>query len=86
VIPDANVESLDTLRVDATSVQGPPRSGIVSTVPASATTTKERVPDTFFLPSSLFSAGPGVFVDMAYYKPAEPPLLRLAKTVAATGR
>ena len=79
-IPDANVELLDTL--DVASVQGPPPSIIVSTVPASATTTEEHVPDALFLPSSLFSADAGVVVDMAY-KPAETPLLRLAKTVAA---
>ena len=76
-IPDATVELLDTL--DVTSVQGPLPSIIVSTVPASATTTKEHVPDTLFLPSSLFSADAGVVVDMAY-KLAETPLLRLAKT------
>lgn len=79
-IPDANVELLDTL--DVTSVQGPPPSVIVSTVPASATTTEEHVPDALYLPSSLFSADAGVVVDMAY-KPAETPLLRLAETVAA---
>ena len=55
---------------------------IVSTVPASATTTEEHVPDALVLPSPLFSAGAGVVVDMAY-KPAETPPLRLVKTVAA---
>ena len=80
-IPDANakVELIDTL--DVTSVQGPPPSVIVSTVPASATTTEEHVPDALFLPSSLFSVDVGVVMDMAY-NPAETPLLRLAKTVA----
>jgi pentafunctional AROM polypeptide len=67
---------LDTL--DVTSVQGPPPSVIVSTVPASATTTEKGVKDSLFLPSSLFSADAGVVVDMAY-RPAETPLLRLAK-------
>jgi shikimate 5-dehydrogenase len=69
-----------------TSAQGPPRSVIVivSTVSASATTTK--IPDTFFSLLSLFSADPGVVLDMVYYKLAETPLLRLAKTVVATGR
>jgi len=62
-IPDANVELLGTL--DVMSVQGPPPSVIVSTVPASATTTGEHVPDALFLPSSLFSADVGVVVDMA---------------------
>jgi len=78
VIPDANVELLDTL--DVMSVQGPPPGVIVSTVPASATTTEEHVADALFLPSSLFSADAGVVADMAY-KPTETPLLRLAKTV-----
>ena len=79
--PDAHVELLlDTL--DVTSVQGPPPGVIVFTVPASATTTEEHVTDALVLPSSLFSAGAGIVVDMAY-KPVETPLLRLAKTVAA---
>jgi pentafunctional AROM polypeptide len=81
-IPGAHVELLDTL--DVTSAQGPPPSVIVSTVPASATTTTEKGvgadtadADALFLPSSLFSADAGVVVDMAY-RPAETPLLRLA--------
>jgi pentafunctional AROM polypeptide len=79
-IPGAHVELLDAL--DVTSIQGPPPSIIVSTVPASATTTeKGTVADSLFLPSSLFSADAGVVVDMAY-RPAETPLLRLAKTTA----
>jgi pentafunctional AROM polypeptide len=84
-IPDARVELLDTLDVTSGQVQGPPPSVIVSTVPASATTTegKGNVPGALFLPSSLFSADAGVVVDMAY-KPAETPLLKLAKT--ATGK
>jgi pentafunctional AROM polypeptide len=75
-IPGARVELLDTL--DVASIQGPPPSVIVSTVPASATTTEKGVKDSLFLPSSLFSADAGVVVDMAY-RPAETPLLRLAK-------
>ena len=82
-IPDARVELLDTLDVTSAQVRGPPPSVIVSTVPASATTTEGNVPDALFLPSSLFSADAGVVVDMAY-KPAETPLLKLAKT--ATGK
>jgi pentafunctional AROM polypeptide len=82
-IPGAHVELLDTL--DLTSLQGPPPSVIVSTVPASATTTEEGAPDALFLPSSLFSAAAGVVVDMAY-KPAETPLLRLAAKTTAAGR
>jgi pentafunctional AROM polypeptide len=82
-IPGAHVELLDTL--DVSSVQGPPPSVIVSTVPASATTTEKGVADALFLPSSLFSADAGVVVDMAY-RPAETPLLRLAKAAAPAGR
>ncbi|KAH9960636.1 aromatic amino acid family biosynthesis-like protein [Russula dissimulans] len=82
-IPGAHVELLDTL--DVTSAPGPAPRIIVSTVPASATTTEEGVADALFLPSSLFSADAGVVVDMAY-KPAETPLLRLAKTAAPAGR
>ena len=78
-IPEANVELPDTL--DVASVQGPPPRVVVSTVPASATTAEEHIPDALFLPSSLFSADAGVVVDMAY-KPAETSLLRLCKTVA----
>jgi pentafunctional AROM polypeptide len=82
-IPGAHVELLDTL--DLTSLQGPPPSVIISTVPASATTTEKGVADALFLPSSLFSADAGVVVDMAY-RPAETPLLRLAKSAAPEGR
>jgi len=45
------------------------------------TRTEEHVLDALFLPSSLFSVDVGIVVDMAY-KPAEMPLLRLAKTMA----
>jgi pentafunctional AROM polypeptide len=80
--PGAHVELLDSL--DVTSIQGPPPSIIVSTVPASATTTEQGVAaDSLFLPSTLFSADAGVVVDMAY-RPAETPLLSLAKTAAAS--
>jgi len=82
-IPGANVELLDSL--DVASAPGPAPSVIVSTVPASATTTEEGTADALFLPSSLFSAGAGVVVDMAY-KPAETPLLRLAKTSVPAAR
>ncbi|KAH8996222.1 Pentafunctional AroM protein [Lactarius akahatsu] len=60
-------------------------SVIVSTVPASATTTNEGVPNALLLPSALFSAEAGVVVDMAY-KPAETPLLKLAKTAVPADR
>jgi pentafunctional AROM polypeptide len=43
---------------------------------------EERVQDVLFLPSFLFSADAGVVVDMAH-KPAETPVLRLARTEAA---
>jgi pentafunctional AROM polypeptide len=84
-IPGARVELLDTLDVTSPQVQGPPPNVIVSTVPASATTTEGNVPDALFLPSSLFSADAGVVVDMAY-KPAETPLLKLAKTATPVGK
>jgi len=77
-IPGAHVELLDTLDVSSVPGGASP-SVIVSTVPASATTTDEGVPNALFLPSTLFSAEAGVVVDMAY-KPAETPLLKLAKT------
>ncbi|KAI0275856.1 EPSP synthase-domain-containing protein [Russula aff. rugulosa BPL654] len=74
-IPGAHVELLDTL--DVTSIQGPPPSVIVSTVPASATTTEKG--------GVAADSLRGVVVDMAY-RPAETPLLKLAKTAAAAGR
>ncbi|KAH9003316.1 Pentafunctional AroM protein [Lactarius hatsudake] len=83
-IPGARVELLDTL--DLSSVPGVVApSVIVSTVPASATTTNEGVPNALLLPSTLFSAEAGVVVDMAY-KPAETPLLKLAKTAVPADR
>ncbi|KAF8880512.1 Shikimate dehydrogenase [Infundibulicybe gibba] len=59
-----------------------PPNVIISTVPASATTTSEGTG--LLLPSSLFDYrdGPAVVVDMAY-KPAETPLLVLAKGAGA---
>ncbi|KAI0261231.1 aromatic amino acid family biosynthesis-like protein [Gloeopeniophorella convolvens] len=79
-IPGAHVELIDTL--DWTTLREPAPSVIISTVPASATTTEEGTPNALFLPPSLFSAEAGVVVDMAY-KPAATPLLKLAKTVPA---
>jgi pentafunctional AROM polypeptide len=79
-IPGAHVELLDTLDVE--SVQGPAPSVIISTVPSSAMTIEEDTPNALLLPSSLFSAEAGVVIDMAY-KPAETPLLKLAKTIPA---
>ena len=80
-IPGAHVELLDTLDMSGAA----PPSVIVSTVPASATTTDEGVPNALFLPSTLFSAEAGVVVDMAY-RPAETPLLKLAKTAVPANR
>ncbi|OCH92448.1 aromatic amino acid family biosynthesis-like protein [Obba rivulosa] len=57
---------------------GPAPTIIVSTVPASATTTDPDVENALYLPISIFeSSAGGVVVDMAY-KPAETPLLALA--------
>ncbi|TFK60653.1 Pentafunctional AroM protein [Pluteus cervinus] len=60
----------------------PPRI-IVSTVPASATSANSSDKAGITLSESLFSYqdGPAVVIDMAY-KPAETPLLKLAKTVS----
>jgi pentafunctional AROM polypeptide len=79
-IPGAHVELLDSL--DVASVRGPAPSVIISTVPASATTIEENTSNALPLPSSLFTAEVGVVVDMAY-RPAETPLLKLAKTLPA---
>jgi pentafunctional AROM polypeptide len=56
---------------------------IVATVPASATTTDDAQAHAVYLSQSLFEyrAGPAVVVDMAY-RPAETPLLGLAKAAA----
>ena len=47
---------------------------------ASATATDQDVTGTVYLPELIFEAHSGIVVDMAY-KPAETPLLSLAKTV-----
>ncbi|KZT06660.1 Pentafunctional AroM protein [Laetiporus sulphureus 93-53] len=61
---------------------GPPPMVIVSTVPATATTTDPYVKDALYLPSTIFPfEGEGVVVDMAY-KPVETPLLVLAANEA----
>ena len=54
-----------------------PPGVIVSTVPAEATSLEDEA-GRVSLPRTLFAAAKGVVVDMAY-KPAETPLLRLAK-------
>lgn len=82
--PEVGVQLVDDL--DSWTVERPSPSIIISTVPASATTTNDSKQDAVFLPRGLFhgSYAPedGIVVDMAY-KPAETPLLALAK---ATGK
>ncbi|KAJ7678186.1 Shikimate dehydrogenase [Mycena polygramma] len=75
--PHAHVEILDNLNEWPNGTVPP--NVIVSTVPANATTTSDT-PDAVQLSSSLFlyRDGPAVVIDMAY-KPAETPLLALAK-------
>ncbi|KAG1787738.1 uncharacterized protein HD556DRAFT_1448421 [Suillus plorans] len=78
--PDAPVKLIETL--DVWPAEGPAPTVIVSTVPASATTTDSTNPGAVLLPLALFDATVnGVVVDMAY-KPAETPLLTLAKSAA----
>ena len=60
---------------------GAPPRVIISTVPAEATTTSALATNALHLPPTLFTAPTGVVVDMAY-KPAETPLLLLAKEAA----
>lgn len=57
-----------------------PPTVVVSTIPAQATTTDQDAAGSVYLPESIFEAHSGVVVDMAY-KPAETPLLTLAKAV-----
>ncbi|KAJ6447913.1 EPSP synthase-domain-containing protein, partial [Mycena vitilis] len=75
--PHAHIEVLDNLNEWPNGTVPP--NVIVSTVPANATTTSDT-PDAVQLSSSLFlyRDGPAVVIDMAY-KPAETPLLALAK-------
>ncbi|KAI0051585.1 aromatic amino acid family biosynthesis-like protein [Auriscalpium vulgare] len=77
-IPGAHVELLDEL--GNWPVGAAPASVIISTVPASATTTEEGAQNALFLPNALFGNEGGVAVDMAY-KPAKTPLLALAEAV-----
>ena len=74
--PDAKVELVESLG----DWSGSPPTIVVSTVPAPATTTEQNATKGVYLPESIFEAHSGVVVDMAY-KPAETPLLTLAKTV-----
>ena len=74
--PDAKIELVENLG----SWSGSPPTIVVSTVPASATATEQDVSGSVYLPESIFEAHSGIVVDMAY-KPAETPLLSLARTV-----
>ena len=74
--PDAKIELVENLG----SWSGSPPSIVVSTVPAPATTTEQNATGSVYLPESIFQAHSGIVVDMAY-KPAETPLLSLAKAV-----
>jgi len=77
--PDYGIFVVDSLD----KFPGTPPSIIVSTVPASATTstTTPGTDGSIFLPESIFAAQTGgVVIDMAY-KPAETPLLSLAKSL-----
>jgi len=74
--PDAKIELVENLG----SWTGSPPTIVISTVPASATATEQDVTGAVYLPESVFEAHSGIVMDMAY-KPAETPLLSLAKTV-----
>ncbi|KAF8154593.1 EPSP synthase-domain-containing protein [Crassisporium funariophilum] len=82
--PDARIKVLD--HVGEWPSGSLPPNVIVSTVPASATTTNEDEANAILLPSKLFEYqdGLGVVVDMAMaYKPVETPLLELAKSAGS---
>jgi len=80
--PNSPVQLIETL--NAWPAEGPAPTVIVSTVPANATTTGDPSTGAVLLPLALFdSSANGVVVDMAY-KPAETPLLSLAKSAAPT--
>lgn len=72
--PDAKVELVENLG----SWSGTPPTIVISTVPAQVTTTEHSVTGKVYLPESIFEAHSGIVVDMAY-KPAETPLLTLAR-------
>ncbi|KAH7890410.1 EPSP synthase-domain-containing protein [Phlebopus sp. FC_14] len=78
--PEAGVQLVETL--GSWPGEGIKPSVIVGTVPADATTTGPSDGSKVSLPETLFDASiKGVVIDMAY-KPAETPLLTLAKSVA----
>ena len=76
--PEARIKVVEQLG-HWPSNSGPPNI-IVSTVPAAATTTNEKETGLILLSEKIFAyrEGLGVVVDMAY-RPAETPLLKLAK-------
>ncbi|KZT54243.1 putative ARO1-Pentafunctional AROM polypeptide [Calocera cornea HHB12733] len=74
-----NIHVLDNLDV---LPLGPP-TVIISTIPASATTSDSHTHNALFLPASIFAAPQGVVIDMAY-KPSATPLLKLARAVNAS--
>lgn len=78
--PEARIKVVEQLGQWPTN-SGPPNV-IVSTVPAAAMTTNEKETGLVLLSEKIFAyrEGLGVVVDMAY-KPAETPLLKLAKEV-----
>ncbi|KII85332.1 hypothetical protein PLICRDRAFT_44602 [Plicaturopsis crispa FD-325 SS-3] len=84
--PYVNIEVVEELGVYPTG--SPPPNVIISTVPAyNVTTSVDKRHESLFLPDTLFGGehrpAAGVLVDMAY-KPADTPLLSLAKEVAST--
>ena len=81
--PDVNIKLVQELGVWPD--KGPAPTIIISTVPASATSLEPSASDAIFLRSSILSAPGGVVIDMAY-KPAETPLLVLAKNVGKEWR
>jgi len=82
VFPNVPVQVLDELGSFPAGVPAP--SVVISTVPADATTITEGSEGKVFLPSSLLDTSiKGVVLEMAY-KPAETPLLALARRVAPT--
>ena len=76
--PEARIKVVEQLGHWPTN-PGPPNI-IISTVPAAATTTNANEANLIFLSEKIFvySEGLGVVIDMAY-RPAETPLLKLAK-------
>ncbi|EJT99669.1 Pentafunctional AroM protein [Dacryopinax primogenitus] len=73
---DYNIRIMESLE----GLGNSPPSVIISTVPASVTTTDPTVKDALQLPASMFTLSQGVVIDMAY-KPSLTPLLNLARSV-----